>query len=196
VIIMNAKDAVCRINIDSDGDLKADCSFAFVFSKLLNGVQTGQAGQLEPADDALVESTPAGFGESGEPVDAGPCLVFVGVRSDPFFADAERAFHDFRWTGADMFAGKNSLSIALDVPDDMVFGDASAIGVWAATSVRRAGALVQVDRGGHSSALTDDVFAARMAFLTNGRVTDDGLEPHDDLQPQFPFLGPPHAVMV
>ena len=41
-------------------------------------------------------------------------------------------------------------------------------------------------------ALTNDVFSARMAFLTNGKVSSDGLKPHDDLLAEFPFLGPPN----
>jgi hypothetical protein len=40
--------------------------------------------------------------------------------------------------------------------------------------------------------LTDDVFSARMAFLTHGEVTSDGLKPHDDLLALFPFLGLPN----
>jgi hypothetical protein len=37
--------------------------------------------------------------------------------------------------------------------------------------------------------LTDDVYDMRMAFLTYGRVTSDGVEPHDDYMTEFPFLG-------
>ena len=33
----------------------------------------------------------------------------------------------------------------------------------------------------------------RMAFLTHGRVTSDGVEPHDDYLTEFPFLGLPNA---
>jgi hypothetical protein len=39
--------------------------------------------------------------------------------------------------------------------------------------------------------LTDDVFSARFAWLTHGRVTSDGLRPHGDLLAAFPCLGPP-----
>ena len=39
--------------------------------------------------------------------------------------------------------------------------------------------------------LMDDAFSARVAFLTHGQVTSQGLEPHDDLLAQFPFLGVP-----
>ena len=42
-------------------------------------------------------------------------------------------------------------------------------------------------------ALTDDVYDTRMAFLTYGRVTSDGVGPHDDYLAEFPFLGPPNA---
>ena len=32
----------------------------------------------------------------------------------------------------------------------------------------------------------------RMAFLTYGRITYDGVEPHDDYLIEFPFLGAPN----
>jgi hypothetical protein len=41
--------------------------------------------------------------------------------------------------------------------------------------------------------LTDDVFSARFAWLTRGKVTSDGLKPHDDLLTEFPYLGPPNV---
>jgi hypothetical protein len=41
-------------------------------------------------------------------------------------------------------------------------------------------------------ALTDDVFSMRHAWLTYGRVGPDGLKPHDDLLPEFPYLGSPN----
>ena len=39
--------------------------------------------------------------------------------------------------------------------------------------------------------LTDDVYSMRFAWLTNGKVPPTGLSPHDDLLPDFPYLGPP-----
>ncbi len=263
-------DGVYRINIDNDADLQADVAFTFVFSQPTDGRQTAtayyatgsQARQPEPAGDMLIEATPVGFDATAQPVQAGPCQLFIGVRSDPFFADAEGYFHGFQWTGQDTFAGKNILSIALEVPNDMLGAD-PVIGVWATVSVRRDGMLVQVDRGGHPSMNpiinpddakdeyntrhpaddvanylqpwskllqdrggysadeataaartvlpdilsynraqpatypngripTNDVFSARMAFLTNGKVSSDGLKPHDDLLAEFPFLGLPN----
>jgi hypothetical protein len=43
-------------------------------------------------------------------------------------------------------------------------------------------------------ALTNDVFSARLAFLTNGKVSSDGLKPHGDLLADFPFPGPPKSL--
>jgi hypothetical protein len=40
--------------------------------------------------------------------------------------------------------------------------------------------------------LTDDVYSMRFAWLTRGRVTSDGLKPHDDLLNEFPYLGVPN----
>ena len=56
--------------------------------------------------------------------------------------------HGFEWTGHDDFAGKNVLSIALEVPNDML-GAGPMIGGWATISLHRDGMLVQMDRGGH-----------------------------------------------
>ena len=43
-------------------------------------------------------------------------------------------------------------------------------------------------------ALTDDVEVYFLSVLTNGKVTGDGLRPHDDLLSEFPYLGPPHNM--
>jgi len=204
---------------------------------------------------------PVGFDAMAKPVQAGQCRLFIGVRSDPFFADGEGAFHDFQFTGDNTFAGKNILSMALEVPNDML-GTGPEIAVWCTSSVRRDGELLQVDRYGNPSfnpffvdelknqynaghpaddvatflepwskllesrgyppavaretaltvlpdvmhynrnrpahypngrVLTDDVYDMRMAFLTYGRVTSDGVEPHDDYLTELPFLGLPNA---
>jgi Domain of unknown function (DUF4331) len=107
-----------------------------------------QARQPEPAGDVLISDAPVGFDAAAQPVQAGPCLRFTGVRSDPFFADADGAFHGLKWTGQDAFANRNILSVALAVPTEMLGRD-PVIGVWATVSVRRDGVLMQVDRGGH-----------------------------------------------
>jgi hypothetical protein len=41
-------------------------------------------------------------------------------------------------------------------------------------------------------ALTDDVLDARLAMVTNHKITGDGIGPHTDLLADFPYLGHPH----
>ncbi|NMO49968.1 DUF4331 domain-containing protein [Actinoplanes sp. TBRC 11911] len=262
-------DGIYRINIDTDGDSRADAAFTFIFSEFKDGRQTGtayfatgsQAREPDAVGQVLISGVPVGFDAGAEPVEAGPIRLFIGVRSDPFFADADGSFHGFRWTGQDAFADRNILSIALEVPNEMLSVH-SAIGLWATVGVRRDGEIIQVDRGGHPTinpfinpnnvkneynlrqpsddlanylelwskllesngyspaeaqkaalivlpdilrydrsqpagypngrALTDDVFSARFAWLTNGKVGPDGLQPHDDMLKEFPYLGPPN----
>jgi hypothetical protein len=287
VLIMNSNpftkgngfhpDAVHRFNIDNDGDALADVAFSFTFSEPKDGRQTAtayyatgsEAHTREPRGDVLIEATPVGFDAIATPVHAGPCRLFIGTRSDPFFADADGVLHwlldgargSFEWTGSDTFAGANILSIVLEAPNDML-GSGPGIGAWITISLRRDGTLVQMDREGNPSfnpilnpngikdqfnstdpvddvknhlqplsdtlqqhgyapdeataaaqtllpdilrfdrtmpahypngrALTDDVFSARMAFMTHGQATAQGVKPHDDLIGVFPFLGVPH----
>ena len=149
-------DAVHRINVDTDGDSRADIAFTFTFSEFANGVQTGsawyatgsQAREPEPGGELLTESLPVSFDGIARPVQVGAIRLCAGLRSDPFFADVEGALHGFVWTGHDDFAENNVDSIALEVPNEML-GGSSVIGVWATISLRRNGTLVQMDRGGH-----------------------------------------------
>jgi hypothetical protein len=116
-------DAVYRINVDNDGDAHADVAFTFEFSKPHGDMQTAtahlaygnDADKAEPAGQVIASAVTVGLSDPVLPVTAGPCTLFIGERSDPFFADAEGALHDFHFTGDDAFAGKNVLSIALEV---------------------------------------------------------------------------------
>jgi hypothetical protein len=148
--------AVYRINIDTDGDAQADVAFTLTFSELASGTQTATlhhatgvgAREPGPTGHELTASIPVSFDAVARPVETGGIRVFAGVRSEPFFADVEGALHGFQWTGHDDFAGNNVLSIALEVPDEML-GTEPAIGVWASISLRRDGTLTQMDRGGN-----------------------------------------------
>jgi hypothetical protein len=42
--------------------------------------------------------------------------------------------------------------------------------------------------------LTDDAGDVFLAILTEGKVTEDGVEAHNDLLAEFPYLGPPRSV--
>jgi hypothetical protein len=159
-------DAVYRFNIDNDGDAIADAAFSFTFSAPNNGQQTatayyatdGDARTREPRGEMLFEAAPVSFDGRIMPVEVGPCRLFIGVRSDPFFADAEGVLHwlaagepgVFDWTGTDTFGEANILSIVLEVPNEML-GRGSEIGTWISVSLRRDGTLVQMDREGNPS---------------------------------------------
>ncbi|MGI8447007.1 MAG: DUF4331 family protein [Streptosporangiaceae bacterium] len=148
--------AVYRINVDTDGDAQADIAFTFTFSELENGAQTGtayyatgaQAREPGPVGQVLASSIPVSFDAMAQPVSGGRVRLFAGARSEPFFADIEGALHGFQWTGHDDFAGYDVLSIALEVPDDMLGADPQ-IGVWASISLLRDGTLTQMERGGN-----------------------------------------------
>jgi hypothetical protein len=185
-------DAVYRINIDTNGDAKADIAFTFAFSEFENGTQTGmawhatgsQAGEPGPAGEQLTASLPVSFDGMARPVTAGPIRLFAGLRSDPFFADVEGALHGLEWTGHDDFADNNVDSIALEVPTDMLGAD-PVIGVWATISLRRDGALVQMDRGGNPT-INPFINPDGEKNLYNSR------QPADDIAN---YLGPWSAVL-
>jgi hypothetical protein len=151
-------EAVYRLNIDNDGDTQADVAFSFVYSESDGRAQTGtvryatgsNAHNREAVGEVLAEGVPVSFDEEAKVVQSDGCRVFIGVRSDPFFADGEGPFHDWHFTHEDTFAGKNIFSMALEVPNDML-GPGPEIAVWATTSVRSDGELVQVDRYGNPS---------------------------------------------
>lgn len=170
ILIMNANpdfggqadafhpDAVYRINIDNDGDSQADIAFSFVFSKPAGGVQTvtvyraigGQARAHDATGEIIFANVPVSFGAEPQIVESGDYRFFVGLRSDPFFADLDGIVKDFQWTGVDTMANMNIFGIALEVPNADL-GANPKIGVWARVSVRRDGKLVSIDRGAHPS---------------------------------------------
>jgi Domain of unknown function (DUF4331) len=176
VLIMNSNpftkgngfhpDAVYRFNIDNDGDALADVAFSFTFSEPNDGRQTAtayyatgsDAQTREPRGEVLIQATPVGFDAMAVPVQAGPCRLFIGTRSDPFFADADGVLHwlldgaagNFQWTGTDTFAGANILSIAVEAPNDLL-GRGPLIGAWTTISLRRDGTPVPMDREGNPS---------------------------------------------
>ena len=73
-------DAVYRINIDTDGDSRADIAFTFTFSEFENGMQTGsawyatgsQAREPEPGGELLTDSLPVSFDGIARPVRGRP----------------------------------------------------------------------------------------------------------------------------
>ncbi|MFG2866340.1 DUF4331 family protein [Streptomyces sp. NPDC048338] len=174
-------DAVYRINVDTDGDDRADIAFSFTFSTPADdGEQTltvhratgPEARAHEAAGTPLFIDAPVSFGRELSVSEAFNYKVSAGLRSDPFFADLDGILADFQWTGTDWGADKNVFGIALEMPDSEL-GDDPEIGVWARVSVHQDGDLVSVDRGAHPSLTAylnaDDAKAAYNA----GEPADD-----------------------
>ncbi|MEV7023803.1 DUF4331 family protein [Kitasatospora sp. NPDC093558] len=151
-------DAVYRLNVDTDGDHRADVAYSFTFSAPAAGGQTitvrratGAAAQRHDATgDVLFEAAPVAFGDAPEVIEKDGYKLSVGLRSDPFFADLEGIVNNFTWTGKDAMAEANVFGIALEVPDAEL-GPDPAIGVWARVSLRENGGLTSIDRGAHPS---------------------------------------------
>lgn len=150
--------AVYRINVDTDGDNRADIAFSFTCSEYRDGQQTcsvyraigERARDYEAGGERLLADAPVCFGAEATVTHTGPYTFFCGLRSDPFFADLDGIVHDFQWTGVDAMAEENIFGLCLEMPDSLL-GDNPAIGVWARVCVRRDGRLVSVDRGAHPS---------------------------------------------
>ncbi|MFJ2577491.1 DUF4331 family protein [Kitasatospora aureofaciens] len=151
-------DAVYRLNVDNDGDNRADVAYSFTFSNPNTGGQavtvhraTGAAAQQHDATgEVLFADVPVAFGDAPVVIEKNGCKLSVGLRSDPFFADLEGIVNNVTWTGKDAMAGANVFGIALEVPDADL-GPDPAIGVWARVSLRENGQLTSVDRGAHPS---------------------------------------------
>ncbi|MFF5468750.1 DUF4331 family protein [Streptomyces achromogenes] len=173
-------DAVYRVNVDTDGDHRADVAFSFVFSPPEDGRQTvtvhraegDQAREHEAAGPALFTDVPVSLGTEARVAESGPYTFFAGFRSDPFFADLDGIVKKFQWTGVDWGADKNVFGIVLEMPHAEL-GTDPVIGVWARVSLRENGRLKSVDRGAHPSLTayfnTDDVKDAYNA----GEPADD-----------------------
>ena len=164
-------DGVYRINVDNDGDTQADVAFSFVFSESNGGAQTGtvyygvgsQAREPEPVGEVLIEGLPVGFDETAQPVQAGDCRLFIGVRSDPFFADGEGAFHDFQFTGDDPLATRYVFGIVLEVPNNSYATNQPAR-IWARTMVSEQGKVMQIDQAGRPGISSTFALIARSAL--------------------------------
>ncbi|WP_031077389.1 DUF4331 family protein [Streptomyces sp. NRRL WC-3742] len=148
-------DAVYRVNIDTDGDQRADIAYSFVFSTPdEDGRQSAsvfraagpEARSHEAGGPQIIADAPVQPG--AEAGDSG--TFYAGLRSDPFFADLDGIVAKFQWTGVDWGADKNVPAIVLAVPNADL-GPNPEIGIWGRVSLRRDGQLTSVDRGAHPS---------------------------------------------
>ena len=183
VLILNANpnadalhpDAIYRLAIDNDGDLRDDIAFSFVYSEPEDGRQTVDV-YLAVDDDAqsdeavgsrIFEGVEVSFGKIPNIVTAGSFTLFAGARSDAFFFDIDGVKNLFDtsggrnftalhlggkspWTGVDSNTEANVFSMALELPTTALGADPD-VRIWGRCSLRRDGKLLHVDRAGHPS---------------------------------------------
>jgi len=183
VLILNANptadalhpDAVYRLNIDNDGDLRDDIAFSFVYSEPQDGRQTvdvylaydQEAESDQAVGSRIFEGVEVSFGKTPNIVTAGSFTFFAGARSDAFFFDFDGIKNLFDtsggrnftaphlggespWTGVDSNTEANVFSMVLESPTSALGPDPD-IRIWGRCSVRRDGELLHVDRAGHPS---------------------------------------------
>ncbi len=183
VLILNANseagplhpDAVYRINIDNNGDLRDDIAFSFVFSEPSDGHQTvdlyvafnEEARADQAVGSRIFDDAEVSFGKTPTIHTSGSFTFFAGVRSDAFFFDFDGIKNLFDtsggrnftaphlggqspWTGVDSNAQANVFAMVLELPTDLLGADPD-VRIWGRCSLHRNGDLVHVDRAGHPS---------------------------------------------
>ena len=133
-------DAVYRIAIDNDGDLRNDIAFNFTFSEPVNGrqkVDVRLALQAEARVDAAVGSEI--FGGLDVSFDDEPHLWRSRSGSFSFFAGARS---DAAFTGSKVIA------MAVELPTAYL-GASPDVRIWARCSVNTDGTWKHADRAGH-----------------------------------------------
>ena len=184
VLILNANpqadflhpDAIYRLAIDNDGDLRNDISFSFVFSEPAGGRQTvdvylatdDEAREPEAVGEKIFDAVEVSFGATPQVVSSGDFTFFAGARSDAFFFDFDGVKNLFDtsgtrnftspvqprpetpWKGVDSNTEANVCSMVLELPTSALGADPD-IRIWGRCSLRRDGKLLHVDRAGHPS---------------------------------------------
>jgi hypothetical protein len=183
VLILNANpnadalhpDAIYRLAIDNDGDLRNDIAFSYVFSEPVNGKQTvdvymatgEDARSPEPVGEKIFDGVAVSFGPEPAIATSGDITFFAGARSDAFFFDfdgiknlfdtsGKRNFTEPHiggpspWTGVDSNTEANVFSTVIELPTERL-GGSPGIKIWGRCSLRHDGDLEHVDRAGHPS---------------------------------------------
>ncbi|MDY6999715.1 MAG: DUF4331 family protein [Actinomycetota bacterium] len=156
-------DAVYRIAIDNDGDLRNDIAFNFVFSEPLDGpdgprqkvdVYLALAGTSRvdaAAGSRIFGDVEVSFDGTPHVWRSGSFTFFAGIRSDPAFLDLDGITSLFGgngrdpWTGTDSRAGANVMAMAVELPTSYL-GAHPDVRVWGRCSLLRDGAWLHADR--------------------------------------------------
>ena len=183
VLILNANpnadalhpEAIYRLAIDNDGDLRNDIAFTYVFSEPKDGHQTvdvyvamdEEARALEVTGERVFAGVEVSFGPVPNIVRSEGFTFFAGARSDAFFFDFDGIKNLFDitggrnftsphlggtspWTGVDSNLAANVCSMAIELPTSAL-GASPDVRIWGRCSLHRDGGLVHVDRAGHPS---------------------------------------------
>jgi Domain of unknown function (DUF4331) len=183
VLILNANpnadalhpDAIYRLAIDNDGDLRNDIAFSYVFSEPRDGKQTvdvylatgEDAESPEAVGEKIFDAVEVCFGPTPHIAQSGSFTFFAGARSDAFFFDFDGIKNLFDtsggrnftaphlggkspWTGQDSNTEANVFSTVLELPTAELGADPD-IRIWGRCSLWRDDELIHVDRAGHPS---------------------------------------------
>jgi hypothetical protein len=145
-----------ELKVDTDGDLRAEIAYHFLFAPSAGGRQAaavhrivGRAAERSgAAGEVVIDGAPISVMAETRVSQRGEYRFYAGLRSDPWFADVAGFLDNFQFTGRDTFAQSNVLSIILEVPNQML-GHGGRLGVWARTVVAVHGVAVVVDQAGH-----------------------------------------------
>lgn len=167
-----SSDATHEIKIDTNGDSTAEIACRITFSPVRNGTDSGHqtgtqtatvryvqgdaAASMGADGEVIFQDVPVSYNPEAQVATSGDWAFFAGIRSDPFFLDAEGfghfldEFEDSTWfTGSDTFAEQNVFSVVLEVPNS-IFGSNSTVGVWGCIVLPiDDGRLEQVERVGN-----------------------------------------------
>ena len=184
VLILNANpkadalhpEAIYRLAIDNDGDLRDDIAFSFVFSEPVDGRQfvdvylatDDDAESPEAVGERIFTGVEVSFGATPNIAVSDSFTFCAGARSDAFFFDFDGIKNLFDtsggrnftaphlgdtspWTGVDSNLAANVFSIAIEMPTSAL-GANPDVRIWGRCSLRgEDGELLHVDRAGHPS---------------------------------------------
>jgi len=183
VLILNANpnadalhpEAIYRLAIDNDGDLRDDIAFSFLFSEPVDGRQSvdvylatdDDAESPEAVGERIFTGVEVSFGATPNIAVSDSFTFCAGARGDAFFFDfdgiknlfdttggrnftAPHLGDESPWTGVDSNLSANVFSIAIEMPTSAL-GANPDVRIWGRCSLRGDGGLLHVDRAGHPS---------------------------------------------
>ena len=149
-----ATDVIYEVLVDTNDDAAPDVAFRTTFADGDNGQiatmrrAVGEAAAFRSDEgEVIVDGAPVSLNGVAGLHDAGTRQFFAGLRSDPFFFDLAGYLANFAFTGSDLFADKNVLTIALEMPTSDLGSD-GPVGIWCRVLTRSHGRLLQIDRMG------------------------------------------------